>query len=176
MYPQRFFLLFFLAPLGLALPLPPSRSLPRTVFLVFLLLLFLLFLVPILVLRWGICIVCINGLEKGLKSSLGKFADDNKAGRQAPTTANYETIIKIETYEMSFTFDKCKVLHFRTRNSDLIYSTHGKLLQIWQEESDLIVVLRRDAKIKRKTNNKTSTLIANSEPGVMELILIRIIQ
>ncbi len=43
---------------------------------------------------------------------------------------------------MSFNFDKCKVMHIGSRNSNYAYNMRGKPLHTMIEESDLGVIIR----------------------------------
>ena len=70
-------------------------------------------------------LIYINDLETGLQSTISKFADDTKVGGRALTWRECEAIQndldKIiqwsEQWQMPFNLDKCKVMHFGTRNS-----------------------------------------------------------
>ncbi len=42
-----------------------------------------------------------------------------------------------EKWQMSFNFDKCKVMHNESRNSNYAYNMRGKPLRTVNEESDL---------------------------------------
>ncbi len=132
-------------------------------------------------------IIYINDLEAGLKPSLSKFADDTKDGGRALTTAECEVIQKdldqiiqwSKKWQMTFNVDKCKVMHFGSRNSNHTYYMRGNPLQVVKEDSHLGVTISSDLKHanhlkKKEAYNKANTIFRfisrNFEyktPGVM---------
>ncbi len=87
-------------------------------------------------------------MEAGLKSFLLNFADDTIVGGRALIAAECEVIQKdldqiiqwSEKWQMTFNFDKCKVMLFVSRNSNntRIFSLHGNPMQVVKEESETI--------------------------------------
>ncbi len=68
-----------------------------------------------------------------------------------------------EKWQMSFNFDKCKVMHIKSRHSNYEYNMRGKPLRIVTEESDLWVTISCD--LKPKKNCKTACKKANTILG-----------
>ena len=103
-------------------------------------------------------LVFINDIDSSLTSSISKFADDTKLYRNVNDERDASLLQKdldrlstwSQTWQMSFNADKCKVLHFGSKNLRYDYTMAGSILSNVTSEKDLGVVISSDLKPSRQ--------------------------
>lgn len=99
-------------------------------------------------------ILYINDIDDGIVSRLSKFADDTKLFSEVSTKSN---VIKLQsdidklaqwvnTWQLKFNEDKCKVLHFGSNNPKEKYQLNNIDLESSRFEKDLGVLISDDLK------------------------------
>ena len=99
-------------------------------------------------------LIFINDIDNSLFSCISKFADDTKLYRKVNDEKDVSLLQKdldrlfswSQTWLMSFNADKCKVLHFGSKNSGYDYTMNGSTLSNVTLEKDLGVVITSDLK------------------------------
>ena len=99
-------------------------------------------------------LIFINDIDSSLTSSISKFADDTKLYRKVNDEKDASLLQKdldrlltwSQTWQMSFNADKCKVLHFGSKNLGYNYTMAGSTLSSVTSEKDLGVVITNDLK------------------------------
>ena len=95
-------------------------------------------------------LIFINDIDSSLTSSISKFADDTKLYRKVNDEKDASLLQKdldrlltwSQTWQMSFNADKCKVLHFGSKNLGYNYTMAGSTLSSVASEKDLGVSLQ----------------------------------
>ncbi|KAL7630702.1 UNVERIFIED_CONTAM: hypothetical protein RMT77_019088 [Armadillidium vulgare] len=103
-------------------------------------------------------IVYVNDIDKNVLSNISKFADDTKIGNRITCENDYQVLQsdsnKIvnwsKTWQMKFNIDKCKVLHFGSRNIEYNYVIDDSDINVVDEEKDLGVLISKDLKFAKQ--------------------------
>ena len=103
-------------------------------------------------------LVFINDIDCSLSSCISKFADDTKLYRNVNDDKDASLLQRdldrlvtwSQTWQMSFNADKCKVLHFGSKNLSHKYTMAGSVLGSVTSEKDLGVVISSDLKPSRQ--------------------------
>jgi ribonucleases P/MRP protein subunit RPP40 len=118
-------------------------------------------------------IIYVNDIDEGIQNKLCKFADDIKMIGRVSTAEEVDELredlgnlgLWSSTWQMSFNFEKCKVMHVGRGNKEEKYYMGGKELQVTEEEKDLGVVVSRDLK-----TNKQCSIAAKKGNQILGLI------
>ena len=104
-------------------------------------------------------IIFVNHIHVGLKSRVWKFADDIKlvgpSGSDVQASKIQEDLdVLVEwtrKWQMSFNYDKCKVMHLGGSGGDRSnYEMGGSILDVITEEKDLGVIVSNDLKVEKQ--------------------------
>ena len=105
-------------------------------------------------------------IDSGIKKRLLKFADDIKLFRNVSSSIDISTIeddLKIiqdwsETWQMKFNIDKCKVIHFGSRNTSGKCLLNGEVIKTVEEERDLGILVHKNFKVYNQSMLKGSKI------------------
>ena len=100
-------------------------------------------------------IIFINDLELQIINTVLKFADDTKVFGtvidEDDRAVLQEDLQKLsewaDSWQMEFNVEKCKVMHFGSRNNKFNYSIRGKQLEVVSVERDLGVIIASNLKV-----------------------------
>src|SRR5215469_15321677 len=103
-------------------------------------------------------IVYINDLDTDIIINISKFADDTKIGGRVDKKSGHQSlqndlnkiITWSKTWQMNFNADKCKIIHFGSRNEGHNYFIEGSVLQATSEEKDLGVTVDETLKFSKQ--------------------------
>ena len=104
-------------------------------------------------------IIFVNHIQLGLKCRVWKFADDIKlVGRSGDeeqenfVQGDLDALVNwANTWQMSFNYDKCKVMHLGNSNREgSAYQMDGRVLENIGDEKDLGVIISRDMKVEKQ--------------------------
>ena len=81
-------------------------------------------------------LIYVNDMDSGLEANISKFADDTKIFHEVSTASEHEkiqddlqTLVQwSNTWQMKFNADKCKVLHFGSKNIQFEYKIDDKTI------------------------------------------------
>lgn len=131
-------------------------------------------------------IIYINDLDDNVLSNISKFADDTKLGNRINSEKDYQLLQsdldKIvnwsKTWQMKFNKDKCKVIHFGSRNNEYDYVIDDSIVKVVSEEKDLGVIINKDLKCAKqcaeavkKANKALGFIVRNFEYKSKNIIL-----
>src|SRR5215469_6862450 len=101
-----------------------------------------------------------------------------KSGRQSLQNDLNKIITWSKTWQMNFYADKCKIIHFGSRNEGHNYSIEGSILQAASEEKDLGVTVdntlkfsKQCAEAVKKANKMLGYIARNFEYKSKNIIL-----
>ena len=102
--------------------------------------------------------IYINDLDDNILSNISKFADDTKLGNRINSEKDYQLLQsdlnKIvdwsKKWQMKFNADKCKVIHFGSRNNEYNYVLDDSVIKVVSEEKDLGVLVNKDLKFAKQ--------------------------
>src|SRR5215469_6674262 len=102
--------------------------------------------------------IYINDLDTDIISNISKFEDDTKigsrvdkkSGRQSLQNDLNKIIACSKTWQMNFNADKCKIIHFGSKNEGHNYFIEGSILQAANEEKDLGVTVDNTLKFSKQ--------------------------
>lgn len=103
-------------------------------------------------------IIYVNDMDEALVSRLLKFADDAKLFRciSDPDSVNIlrDDLKSLcqwsEDWQMVFNVEKCKIMHFGTKNAKEQYSINNDSLSEVIEERDLGIIIQSDLKVSKQ--------------------------
>ena len=103
----------------------------------------------------GPLLLIINDLELQIINTVLKFADDTTVFGtvidEDDRAVLQEDLQKLsewaDSWQMEFNVEKCKVMHFGSRNNKFNYCTRGKQLEVVSVERDLGVIIASNLKV-----------------------------
>ena len=103
-------------------------------------------------------LIYINDIDNNITSNISKFADDTKIGHRITSDEDYRLLQsdlnKIvnwsNKWQMEFNFDKCKVIHFGSRNNEHNYTMNNSVLKVVDEEIDLGITVTKNLKFSKQ--------------------------
>uniref|UniRef100_A0A8C5MT82 Reverse transcriptase domain-containing protein n=1 Tax=Leptobrachium leishanense TaxID=445787 RepID=A0A8C5MT82_9ANUR len=109
----------------------------------------------------------INDLEIGIESHVSVFADDTKLGKviqcEQDVTSLQRDLDRLGDWalkwQMKFNLDKCKVMHFGVKNTQVIYTLNGTELGKSKQEKDLGIII--DFKLSNNVQCQTAAAKAS---------------
>ena len=115
-------------------------------------------------------LIYINDIDIGIMSSILKFADDTKMYGRVGMSKSIDTLRKdlealnvwSEKWQLSFSVDECKVMHFGKNNAKAEYKRNERKLAEITEEKDLGVIISNDLKVGKqcdKAANKGNQIL-----------------
>ncbi|KAK8741933.1 hypothetical protein OTU49_002018 [Cherax quadricarinatus] len=114
--------------------------------------------------------IYINDIDEGIKSDIGKFADDTKIGRRIHSDEDIRALQEdlnrlmqwSEKWQMQFNIDKCKVLNVGQDNNHATYKLNNVDLNITDCEKDLGVLVSSNLKPRQQcisVRNKANRIL-----------------
>jgi len=118
-------------------------------------------------------VIFVNDMDQAVLSRLLKFADDTKLFRCISDPEDVATLrddLKSlckwsEDWQMCFNVDKCKVMHFGSKNARENYSINNTVLNKVKDEKDLGVIIQSDIKVSEQCAKVVKT--ANQVLGMI---------
>jgi len=103
-------------------------------------------------------IIFVNNIEVGLRNRVFKFADDIKlvgVANSRDQSSNIQLDLDdlkewADQWQMTFNYDKCKVMHIGSAGETFSYKMGGRELDVIEEERDLGVLVSKDLKAEKQ--------------------------